>query len=139
MGAQTRGILEFAVLGPGDQVISALEDLVSRNGIKAASFVAIGAFSSVTLGYFVRPSRSYEHLRYDEQVEVCSLVGNISWLDGKPKVHAHCVIGFRDGSTRGGHLIEGKVWPTLEVRLEILPTELVRVLDPEIGLALLAL
>ena len=139
MSAQTRGILEFAVLGPGDEAIAALEALASRNGIKAASFVAIGAFSSVTLGYFDRQSRSYERLAYAEQVEVCSLVGNIGWLDGKPKVHAHCVIGLRDGSTRGGHLIEGQVWPTLEIRLEILPTELARVHDPEIGLALLEL
>lgn len=139
MSAQTRGILEFAVLGPGDEAIAALEALASRNGIKAASFVAIGAFSSATLGYFDRQSRSYERLPYAEQVEVCSLVGNIAWLDAKPKVHAHCVIGLRDGSTRGGHLLEGHVWPTLEVRLEILATELVRLQVPEIGLALLEL
>ena len=35
----------------------------------------------------------------------------------KPKVHAHAVVGLPDGSTRGGHVLEAHVWPTLEIFL----------------------
>ncbi|HEV7393881.1 MAG TPA: DUF296 domain-containing protein [Burkholderiales bacterium] len=39
-------------------------------------------------------------------------------LEGKrAKVHAHVVLGWRDSSARDGHLLEGRVRPTLEVIL----------------------
>lgn len=55
-----------------------------------------------------------------EQVEVFSLIGDVALQDGKPKIHAHCVVGRRDGSTRG-HLIEAYVRPTLELMLVSVP------------------
>ena len=42
-----------------------------------------------------------------EQVEVLSLIGDVALKDGEPKVHAHVVVGRSDGSTRGGHLMDG--------------------------------
>jgi predicted DNA-binding protein with PD1-like motif len=47
---------------------------------------------------------------------VVSFVGNIT-LDnnGKPSLHAHCVVALSDGSTRGGHLIEGHVSLAMQV------------------------
>jgi predicted DNA-binding protein with PD1-like motif len=47
------------------------------------------------------------------------------------------VLGLSDGSTRGGHLIEGYVRPTLEVTLTETPAHLVRKKKPELGLALI--
>jgi predicted DNA-binding protein with PD1-like motif len=29
-------------------------------------------------------------------------------------LHVHAVLGLPDGTTRGGHLLEGQVFPTLE-------------------------
>lgn len=48
-------------------------------------------------------------------------MGDVALQDGKPKIHAHRVVGRRDGSTRGGHLIEAYVRPTLELMLVSLP------------------
>ena len=59
-------------------------------------------------------------------------------LDGEaPKVHAHVVVGLSDGAARGGHLLEGRVWPTLEVILVESPRFLRKRHDPETGLALI--
>ena len=59
-------------------------------------------------------------------------------LDGdKPKLHAHIVIGDAEGRAWGGHLVEGHVWPTLELILTDAPRQLRRTIDPETGLALL--
>jgi uncharacterized protein len=49
------------------------------------------------------------------------------------------VVGKRDGSVMGGHLIEARVRPTLEVILEESPARLTREMDPESGLALIRL
>jgi predicted DNA-binding protein with PD1-like motif len=73
-----------------------------------------------------------------EQVEVVSLVGDVALgEDGGPKVHAHAVLGRSDGSALGGHLLEARVRPTLEVILTELPGHLQRRHDRESGLGLI--
>jgi predicted DNA-binding protein with PD1-like motif len=49
------------------------------------------------------------------------------------------VLGKRDGSTCGGHLIEAEVRPTLEVILTGSPAHLERRVDKEAALALISL
>lgn len=105
----------------------------------AAYFTAVGAFRDVVLGYFERERKDYKRISLHEQVEVLSLVGNIALADGKPKLHAHVVIGRSDGSAHGGHLLEAHVWPTLEVMAVESPQHLRRTHDEETGLALLPL
>ena len=67
-----------------------------------------------------------------------TLTGDIIPDDkGKPSLHAHTVLGRRDGSTRGGHLIEGHVRPTLEITVKELPAHLKRHKHPDLGVALI--
>ena len=56
-----------------------------------------------------------------------------------PKLHVHCVVGRSNGQAYGGHLLEAKVWPTLEIIVTESPRYLQRRHDPETGLALLDL
>ena len=57
----------------------------------------------------------------------------------EPDLHAHTVLGLPDGSTRGGHLLEGHVRPTLEVTITETPGHLVRRKKPDLGIALIDL
>ncbi len=66
-----------------------------------------------------------------------SLVGDIALSGDQPKIHAHVVVGRSDGTTRGGHLMEAHVWPTLEVIIVEEPGRLHRKTDQESGLALI--
>ena len=54
-------------------------------------------------------------------------------------VVTYVVLGLSDGSTRGGHLLEGRVFSTLEAIVTESPAELRRVLRPDIGIALIDL
>ena len=136
---QEQGGRIFAVVfDKGDEVIAGLTDFAKQQGCDSSEFTAIGAFSGATLGYFDRERRDYRKIPIEEQVEVLSLVGNITLSDGKPKIHAHVVVGRSDGTTRGGHILEARVWPTLEVVVAETPAHLRRQHDPETGLALLA-
>ncbi|MGN6733631.1 MAG: PCC domain-containing protein, partial [Candidatus Binatia bacterium] len=56
---------------------------------------------------------------------------------GIPQVHAHVVVGKFDGSAHGGHILEARVWPTLEVMVTESPKHLRRKYDPETGLSLI--
>lgn len=121
----------------GDEVVSTLEEFAADQGLSASRMTAIGAFERATLGYFDWERKDYERIPVDEQVEVLSLVGDIALKDGKPKLHLHVVLGRRDGSTCGGHLLDARVRPTLEVLLVDSPAYLKREHDPVSGLALI--
>lgn len=121
----------------GDEALSGLTRFAEKQNLAASRFTAIGAFSDVVLGYFDWQKKDYERLPVNEQVEVLSLLGDIALEGTRPKVHAHVVLGLRDGSARGGHLLEGHVRPTLEVMITESPSYLARAYDAESGLALI--
>ncbi len=128
------------VFDTGDEFMEKLTGFAGENGLSAASLTALGAFSDVTLGYFDMDQKEYDRIPVEEQVEVLSLVGTIAPKeDGGPQVHAHVVVGRSDGTTRGGHLLEARVRPTLEVIVTESPAHLVRKTDEETGLPLIQL
>jgi predicted DNA-binding protein with PD1-like motif len=115
-----------------------LEFLASQS-IVAASFTGIGAMRRSTIAYFDTDRKEYLDIEVDEQVEVLSLTGNVAIHEGELLVHAHIILGRRDGSTVGGHLRHGIVCPTLEVALHTLAQPLQRAVDPKYGLPALDL
>lgn len=122
-----------------DEVVAGLTSFAKQQGLGASHFTAIGAFSDVTLGYFNREKKDYDKIPVKEQVEALSVMGDVALNKGEPKIHAHVVVGKRDGSTLGGHLVRAHVWPTLEVVLTESPRHLRRKTDEETGLALIEL
>jgi uncharacterized protein len=128
------------VFDTGDEVMAGLSGFAAENDLNAASITAIGAFSDATLGYFDMERKEYKQIPVDEQVEVLSLIGDIAPKEnGEPQVHAHVVLGKSDGTTKGGHLLEAHVRPTLEVVLTESPEHLRRRTDEETGLPLIDL
>ena len=125
------------VFDTGDEAMATLARFADEHGITAARLTAIGAFSRAVLGYFDWQRKDYERIPVHEQVEVVALVGDVALENGRPKIHAHVMPGRRDGSTCGGHLLEGHVRPTLEVMLVQSPAHLARTADAESGLALI--
>jgi predicted DNA-binding protein with PD1-like motif len=138
---ESDGLQTFAlVFDTGDEAMAGLSQFAREQRLSAAHFTAIGAFSRAVLAYFDWDTKQYQRIPVEEQVEVLALTGDVSEeADGKPKVHAHIVLGRRDGTTRGGHLMEGHVRPTLEVVLTESPAHLRRRHDPATGLSLIRL
>ena len=125
------------VFDTGEEPLSGIARFAEEHNLSASRITAIGALSEVVLGFFDWEKKDYERIEIKEQVEVLALVGDIALDKGKPKVHAHLVVGLRDGRARGGHLLEARVRPTLEVILTESPGYLKREHDPESGLALI--
>ncbi len=120
-----------------NEPMSLLQRFCEEHEVMAARFTAIGAFRSAVLGYFNWERKEYDRIPIDEQVEVLSLIGDVALSDGKPKIHAHVVLGRHDGSTRGGHLLEAQVRPTLEVLLIESPAWLKRTMNAEARIPLI--
>lgn len=132
------------VLDAGEEIAASLEEFARETGADAASFTAIGAISTATLGFFDPELGDYRGIPVTEQAEVVSLVGDITRSgDGddnkKRTIHGHIVVARSDGSTIGGHLIRASVYPTLEVVVHETPAHLRRSYDPRSGLALIDL
>lgn len=128
------------VFDTGDEVVSGLLNFAKQHQIANARLTAIGALRSLTLGYFAWQKKEYEKIPVDEQVEVLSLAGNLVSSPQGPKLHAHIVVGKRDGTAHGGHLVEAFVRPTLEVMLiESASGPIERRHDEATGLALIKL
>jgi len=133
------GLRTFVVvLATGDEAMTSIAAFAREQQLRATQFSAIGAFSRVVVAYFDWAAKEYRNLQIDEQVEVLSLVGDITLDEDEHKVHAHVVVGKRDATAHGGHLVEGHVRPTLEILLTETPTYVRRRFDAESGLALIA-
>jgi predicted DNA-binding protein with PD1-like motif len=132
-GARTYAL----VFDTGEEPAGLLTRFAEEHHIAAARFTAIGAFSEAVVGYFDWEKKDYLRIPVREQVEVLALVGDIAMDQEKPKLHAHVVLGKRDGTAHGGHLMEARVRPTLEVILTESAGHLARRHDPQSGLALI--
>jgi uncharacterized protein len=135
-----------AVLDEGEEAFSALSDWAASEQISAAQVTAVGAFERAVVGWFDRAAKDYRRIDVGQQCEVLSLIGDIaigppgsSGGTGQPQPHLHTVLGLPDGTTRGGHLLEGYVWPTLEVIIREAPVELRKTHRADVGLALIDL
>jgi hypothetical protein len=127
------------VFETGDEVVSGLTTFAEEQSITAAYFSAIGAFQNATIAFFDLATKEYEKTKVDEQVEVMSLIGNIAMFEEKAKLHAHVVVGKRDLTAHGGHLVSGSVRPTLELWITAFDATVVRTLDVATNLPLIDL
>ncbi len=125
------------VFASGEDPTRELLDFARRERIAAAEFRGIGAFARATIGYFDVASKEYRTIAVETQTEVLSLIGNLSVFEDAPRLHAHVVLGFPDGAARGGHLLEARVHPTLELFVRALPFPLRRERDEASGLPLI--
>ena len=128
------------VFETGDELASGLKELATELKLADSSFKAIGALSSVKLGWFSWETKQYESsVLLNEQVELLSLIGDIALFDGEPQVHAHVVVGKADGTAHGGHLLEAHIRPTCELVLTESPKHLQKHMDSAAGIPLLKL
>jgi predicted DNA-binding protein with PD1-like motif len=138
--ATEAGLRTFAVVfSTGDDPVAGLKRFARDQGITGAQLTAIGAFQRATVAYFDWESKEYLHIAVGEQVEVLALMGNLGLKNGEHALHAHVVLGHRDGSVKGGHLIGAVVRPTLEVMVIETPSHLHRRFDAATALALIDL
>lgn len=127
------------ILDSGEEVVESVTNLAKELDLGASRLSGVGAFDHVVLGFYDFGARDYNRNPLAAQVELLSLLGDIALKDGKPQLHAHVVVATADGMARGGHLLEARVHPTLELMIEEAPGHLQREFDPASGLALIKL
>ena len=94
----------------------------------------IGGVREVRLAYYDRSEKKYEEKTFQEQLELTSLVGNVTVKDGTLFLHAHGTFARRDYTVIGGHVVSGVVSQLLEFVLTPTENTAVRELDESLGL-----
>jgi len=105
----------YVTFGSGDEVVSGLTEFAEKNHITFAEINGIGGLSTATLGWGDPDKGGVKPIPVGQKCELASLLGNIALQNGKVYVHAHAVVSFSDGSTKGGHLIDAHASPFVEI------------------------
>lgn len=138
--ARERGARTFVlVFDRGDDLHAELLAFAEREQVTAGRLGGVGGFSKATLGYFDPEKLVYEPIPVEEQVEVVSLIGTLTVMEGRPFAHMHASVGFRGGALKGGHVRAATIWPTAEVFVSEYSGALHRVTVPELGIGLIDL
>lgn len=125
------------VLEKGAELHKSLIEFAKENQVKAAWVSGVGASSEVTIGYYDLETKEYVWQEFNEMLEILSLSGNCSVVDGEPFWHIHGVFSGKDFQAFGGHIKKLIVGITCELHIEFLEKPLTRKFDEEIGLKLL--
>ena len=88
-----------------EEIMSALSDFCQDQDILCGEVSGLGAVNTATLRFLNPETKRYVDKTFDEQMEISSLVGNISAKDGKVYLHVHVNLGRSDYSVVGGHLL----------------------------------
>ncbi|ADD09123.1 PPC domain-containing DNA-binding protein [Candidatus Aciduliprofundum boonei] len=93
-----------------EELVSYVNKFCDKNGIKMATLSAIGSLKKAKLGYFDISKGKYEEIAVEDVHELLLATGNVSIKEGKPFSHIHAILGYKDGSVKGGHLLKATVF-----------------------------
>ncbi len=110
-------------LAKGKDLLEQLTDFCHDNQIKCGIVSGIGAVENATINYYDQAKKKYDKLVINTEAELLSLKGNVSIKDNRPFVHAHVILGAKDGSVKGGHLVLGTKIYSAEVFIQELVGE----------------
>jgi predicted DNA-binding protein with PD1-like motif len=124
------------ILAKGDEAVSGLTEFAQKYNVKSAHYQAIGDALSLEVGWFDYERKQFLVVPIAE-AEVTSFTGDIAWYHNKPVAHTHVTASIKDGSVKGGHLLELIVGPTLEIIVTVEPTQLFKKLNEEFNAGLI--
>ncbi|HJY11707.1 MAG TPA: PPC domain-containing DNA-binding protein [Flavobacterium sp.] len=115
-------------------IVQALTDFVLNQNIKSGQVTGIGAVNEATLRFFDFSTKDYVDKKFDEQMEVTNISGNVSLLDDKPLLHLHITLGRQDYSAIAGHLLDAKIRGAGEFFFYPLTIEIHKFKNEDIGI-----
>jgi predicted DNA-binding protein with PD1-like motif len=118
----------------GERIIEKLTAYCKEHKISAGFFTGIGAVDDAEIAHYIVDNKKYSSKVYKEPMEICTMSGNISIMDGEPYIHAHIILGKENFSVIGGHLKEATVHAVCEVYLVEVAKKIERKRQESIGL-----
>ena len=124
----------IARLDKGEEILEQLEFIAKKENILLAEVSALGATNDITVGVFRTDEKKYYANHFEGDMEIVSLTGTVSTMDGKYYAHLHMSAGDDKGNVFGGHLNRAVISATCEMVIRIIPGQVDRKLNEEVGL-----
>lgn len=109
---------------PEDDVIQEIKEFCASNGIERAMVHSgVGSTKEVVVrnpkagARIPVESHKVQETSLPGPYEILSVEGNVFPMNEELIVHLHTILGSEDSTVCGGHLMEAKVWTTLELVL----------------------
>lgn len=125
-------------IDPGEEIVTKVAELATKEKIALAHVNALGAVNEITVGVFDTVKKEYHANTFTGLYEIVSLHGTITEKDGHPYLHLHMSAGDEQGRVIGGHLSAAKVSATCEMVVTELDGHVGRKFSETIGLNLFA-
>jgi len=120
----------------GEDIVESLKKLCGDEHILLGRVEAIGATDYAVVGVYDLMKKEYYPETIDEFMEITSLNGSVTAMDGKPYIHLHATLADQDHVIHGGHVLEMRVGATCEMFVTVLDGEVSRHKDEELGINL---
>jgi predicted DNA-binding protein with PD1-like motif len=111
------GYLVF--LEPGDELLRCLIQFARDQEIEAAVVTGLGGVTELELGTGAARDREQRLNTLRESLEICSLTGTLTLVDGEPFPHLHGSFARRDYSVIGGHVYQAVCATTAELAVQV--------------------
>lgn len=123
-------------LDKGEEVLTSLKMIAEEYDIHLASVQALGATNHVTVGLLDIQEKKYYSHTLDKDLEITSLIGNITRKDQQVYLHLHINVADMENHVFGGHLNECIISATCEMFIDVIDGEVTRKFDEVTGLNL---
>ncbi|NLL81963.1 MAG: DNA-binding protein [Tissierellia bacterium] len=118
----------------GEDIVEAVKDLAKKEGIRLGSVTGIGAVNKATIGLYEVSKQEYISTELSGDMEIVSLGGNISEMNGEVYVHLHIALGTSDSNVKAGHLNSAIISGTGELIIDEIEGRVDRTKDDISGL-----
>ena len=98
-----------------EEVMEKLEEVCVKENILLGSISGLGAASYVEMGLYDVEKQAFTGTILEQPLEVTSLIGSITEMDGKPYLHVHIGAADVNGKAYGGHLKKCVIGGTAEI------------------------
>ena len=120
----------------GEEILSSLGQMCGQEGIRLAQVSAIGASEYAVVGVYDLGEQRYHEEKLDGFMEITSLCGSVTAMDGKPYIHLHATLVDQRHAVHGGHVLEMRVGATCEMFVTVPGGEVTRTKDEALGINL---
>ena len=116
----------------GEEVISCLTEICKKEKISSGQITGLGATDKVVIGLYSVATKEYHKTELNGEMEITSLIGNISEKDNLPYLHIHINVCNSDMQIFGGHLNECHISATCELYITPGKKKIGRRLDTDV-------
>ena len=120
----------------GEEILQSLKQMCEQEGIRLAQVSAIGAVDHAVVGVFDLREKRYHQEETNEFMEIASLSGSVTEMNGQPYIHLHVTLADQKHILHGGHAIALRVGATCEMFVRVLDGQAGREKNEELGINL---